>query len=207
MQVICEGKTKRCLSKYAFPASLDATFSENHWSNTEKSLSFFNKIVFPHFKNVRKAKGYPDEQMSLIIMDTFKGQDNDEVAKLCRKNNCALIIVPHNLTNKFQPLDITVNKPAKSFIKDKYNMWYTEQVAKQLNEGKAPADVEVSLNLSEIKPLHAKWIYEMYKYLRGRSDLVLNGFESAGITEAVEKSNEDFERIENSFLASKNDKN
>ena len=207
IQVFYEGKTKRCLLKYTFPASFDATFSENHWSNTEKSLSFFNKIVFPHFKNVRKAKGYPDEQMSLIIMDTFKGQDNDEVAKLCRKNNCALIIVPHNLTNKFQPLDITVNKPAKSFIKDKYNMWYTEQVAKQLNEGKAPADVEVSLNLSEIKPLHAKWIYEMYEYLRGRSDLVLNGFESAGITEAVEKSNEVFERIENPFLASRNDKN
>ena len=121
-------------------------------------------------------------------MDTFKGQDNDEVTKLCRKNNCALIIVPHNLTNKFQPLDITVNKPAKS---------YTEQVAKQLNEGKAPADVEVSLNLSEIKPLHAKWIYEMYEYLRGRSDLVLNGFESAGLTEAGKKSNEVFEKNEN----------
>ena len=118
-------------------------------------------------------------------MDTFKGQDNDEVAKLCCKNNCALIIALHNLTNKFQPLDITVNKPAKSFVRDKYNMWYTEQLAKQLNEGKAPADVKVSLNLSEIKPLNVKWIYEMYEYLRGRSDLVLNGFESAGITEAV----------------------
>ena len=76
-------------------------------------------------------------------MDTFKGQGNDEVAKLCHKNNYAFIIVPHNLTIEFQPLDITVNKPVKSFIKDKYNMWYTEQVAKQLNEGKTPADVEV----------------------------------------------------------------
>ena len=86
-------------------------------------------------------------------------------------------------------------------------MWYTEQVAKQLGECKAPADVEVSLNFSEIKPLHVKWIYEMHEYLRGRSDLVLNGFESAGITEAVEKSNEVFESIENQFLASRNDKN
>ena len=108
------------------------------------------------------------------------GQGNDKAAKLCRKNNCALSIVSHNLTNKFQLLDITVNKPAESFIKDKYNMWYTEQVTKQLNEGKSPADVEVSLNFSEIKPLRAKWIYEMYEYLRGCSDLVLNGFELAG---------------------------
>ena len=43
-------------------------------------------------------------------------------------------------------------------------MWYTEQVAKQLNEGKALADVEVCSNFSEMKPLHAKWIYEMYEY-------------------------------------------
>ena len=74
IQVIYEGKTKSCLPKYNFLASFDATFSENHWSNTEKSLSFFNQIVFRHFKNVWKAKGYPDEQMSLIIMNTFKGQ-------------------------------------------------------------------------------------------------------------------------------------
>ena len=64
IQVIYEGKTKICLPKCTFAASFDATFSENHWSNTEKSLNFFNKIVLPPFKNNRKAKGYPDEQMS-----------------------------------------------------------------------------------------------------------------------------------------------
>ena len=94
--------------------------------------------------------------MSLVIIDTFKGQDNEEVTKLCRENNCVVIIVPHNLTNKSQPLDITFNKPAKSFIKEKYNILYTEQVTRQLNEGKDPADVEVSLNLSQVKPLHVK---------------------------------------------------
>ena len=117
-----------------------------------------------------------------------------------------VLYVPRILFNKFQPLDITVNKPAKSFIKDKYNMCYIEQVAKQLNEGKAPADVEVSLNLSGIIPLYAEWIYEIYEYLRGRSDFVFNGFGLAGITETVEKSNEVFARIENPFLTSRNDK-
>ena len=92
IQVIYEGKTKRCLPKYTFLASFDATFSENHCSNTEKSLSFLNKIVFSHFKNFWKAKVYPDEQISLIIMDSFKGQDNDEVAKLCRKTIVPLLL-------------------------------------------------------------------------------------------------------------------
>ena len=56
IQVIYEGKTKRCLPKYTFPASFDATFSENYWSNTEKSLSFFSNIIFLISKMFEKPK-------------------------------------------------------------------------------------------------------------------------------------------------------
>ena len=49
--------------------------------------------------------GYPKEQMSLIIMDTFKEQDNDEMRKSCAKNLREIVIIPHNLTKKLQPLD------------------------------------------------------------------------------------------------------
>ena len=59
--------------------------------------------------------------MSLVMMDTFKRQDNDEIRKFCAKNSCEIVIIPHNLTNKFQPLDINVNKAAKSFVSHKYN--------------------------------------------------------------------------------------
>ena len=49
-------------------------------------------------------------------MVTFKGQNNDTLKELCSKNNCEIVIVPHNFTNKFQPLDISVNKAAKTFM-------------------------------------------------------------------------------------------
>ena len=51
---------------------------------------------------------------------------------------------------------MTFNKPGKSFIKENYNTWYTEEVTKQLNKDKDPADAEISLNLTQVKPLHAK---------------------------------------------------
>ena len=57
----------------------------------------------------KKELSYPEEQHSLIITDTFKGQDNNEIKRLSTKNNCELVIVPHNLTNKFQALDIKVS--------------------------------------------------------------------------------------------------
>ena len=65
-------------------------------------------------------------------MDTFKGQGNETLKKLCAGNNCDVVIVPHNLTNKFQPLDLSVNKAAKSFIHNKYNDWFPDQEFTQL---------------------------------------------------------------------------
>ena len=79
--------------------------------------------------------------MSLVIEDTFKGQDNDVILDLCQNHFCQVVIVPHNLTNRFQPLEITVNKPAKSFISDKYNEWFSMLVLQQLEKGIQPADV------------------------------------------------------------------
>ena len=49
----------------------------------------------------------------------IKGRDNKVITDLCKENFCHVVINPHNLTNNFQPLDITVNKPAKSSIADK----------------------------------------------------------------------------------------
>ena len=49
----------------------------------------------------QEEKGYPKEHHSLIIMDTFKCQDNDTLKALCFENNCEIVIVPHNPTSKF----------------------------------------------------------------------------------------------------------
>ena len=45
----------------------------------------------------KEEKGYYKQQHSLIIMDTFKGQDNDALKELRPKNNCEMVIVRHTL--------------------------------------------------------------------------------------------------------------
>ena len=110
-----------------------------------------------------------------------------------------VVIVPHNLTNKFQPLDITVNKLVKSFISNKYNEWFSKQVSQQLEKGIQPADVKVSLGLIELKVMHAKWILELYNYLCHQNEIILNRRKAASITEAVESANTVLEWIENPF--------
>ena len=132
-------------------------------------------------------------------MDAFNRQDTDGILDLCGKHMCQIVIVPHNLTNKFQLLGTTVNKPAKSFISNKYNEWLSKQVSQQLEKGIQPADVKVSLGLIELKVMHAKWILELYNHLCHQNEIILNGFKAASITEAVESANAMLERIENPF--------
>ena len=62
------------------------TFTPNHWSNLKKCEDLFKVIIFPYLSAKKKELGYPEDQRSLIIMDTFKGQDNDEMKRLCAKN-------------------------------------------------------------------------------------------------------------------------
>ena len=69
--------------------------------------------------------------------------------RITTKNNCELVIVSYNLTNKFQPLDITVNQAVKKLISNRINTWYVDKVNKQLSSKIAPNDVKVSLKLGQ----------------------------------------------------------
>ena len=199
IQLIYAGKTEQSLPKHSFPPSFLVTFTENHWSNTEKSDEFFKEICFLYLEDTKRSNSYPLEEHALIVMDTFKGQDNDTLKKLCAEKNCDVVIVPHNLTNKFQPLDLSVNKAPKSFIQNKYNDWFADQVFTQRQNGKDPTDVKISSKLSDLKPIHARCIVDWYNHLIKEKAMIAREFNSAGISEAVQNPEDIYEKIENPF--------
>ena len=133
--------------------------------NLEKWEDLFNVIIFFYLSAKKKELGYLEEQRSLIIMDTFKSQDNNEMKRLSTKNNCELVIVPHNLTNKLQSLDISIKQAAKKLISNNFNILCANRVSKQLSNEITPGDVKVSLKMRELKPLHAKWIVDRHVQL------------------------------------------
>ena len=173
--------------------------TKDHWSNLEKCADLFEKVIFPYLRTKKIEVGYPQKQFSLIIMDTFKDQDNEEIKSLCLENNCKLVIVPHNQTNKFQPLDLTINQKVKKFVSNQFNKWYAERVSRQLTNRKSPADAKFSLKLSDYTPLHAKWMVERYEYLKEQKQSVIKRFGKAGIMEAVKSAQDIYTRCENPF--------
>ena len=55
-------------------------------------------------------------------------------------------------TDRLQPLDLSLNKPVKDFLRKNFEIWYSEQILSQLDEGRSKDTIEpVSLTWSSIK--------------------------------------------------------
>jgi len=59
------------------------------------------------------------------------------------------------MTNLFQPLDLTINGYAKSYLKQLFTEWFAKQITDGVNSGKDPGSIDVPLQLSILKPLQA----------------------------------------------------
>ena len=94
-----------------------------------------------------------------------KGQSTKRYSDLLLENNIVHACVPPNLARKFPSLEINVNRVAKSFFKSRFQMWYSDEITKQMNEGKGIYAVDVNTCLSRMKAIHACWIIGLYDKL------------------------------------------
>ena len=68
----------------------------------------------------------------VIIMDDFKGQVTKNVSSLLEKCHLHVFLLPANTTDLLQPMDISVNKPVKSFLKEQFSIWYSGSYSSSL---------------------------------------------------------------------------
>ena len=60
------------------------------------------------------------------FFDEFKGQVTDDVFSMLDSNNIQVVKIPPNCTDCLQPMDLSINKPAKDFSRNKFQKWYAE---------------------------------------------------------------------------------
>ena len=180
-QVNYQGKTSGCLPHVNFPTDWHATFTPNHWSNEQKMKEYLELIIFPFVRLKRRELDLSAEHPALAIYDVFKGQQTADIHGMLEKENILIVPVPPNCTDHLQPMDLSVNKPVKEFMRKKFQEWYAGEVLKQRDEGKEVSPID--LKLSTLKPLGAQWLISLYDYLNSEqgTSIIVNGFKAAGI--------------------------
>ena len=185
IQVIYKGKTPRCHPHFKFPPGWNITHSPKHWSTEETMVEYVEHIIAPYIEKVRETQ--QNDTPALVIMDNFKGQITESFTDLLESHNIHVCLLPPNTTDRLQPMDISVNKPAKDYLKQQFDHWYSEQVFAQLQEEEQAVELQpINLGLPALKNLGAKWLVEMADYISGNPQMIVNGFIRSGITGALD---------------------
>ena len=112
IQLVYKGTTQNCLLiNVSFPKDWYIIYSANHWSNETTMIAYLNHMIIPYVNANRKELDLDQEHPALAIFDVFKGQ----CILIVRKKNILYVIVPNNCIDVLQPLDLSINKPAKDF--------------------------------------------------------------------------------------------
>ena len=123
---------------------------------------------------------FPSTQKVLLLFDVFRGHKLQSVLTKLDEANIDHIFIPQNCTDRLQPLGVAINKPIKSFMKEKFIVWYSEQVQQQLHSGKRIEEVTVKMTLSIMG-----WIVGVIDYIKSKSDMILNVFSHPGILDTI----------------------
>ena len=140
---------------------------------------YIERIIVPYVNSKHNELKLPSDQPALAIFDVFRGQQTQSIMDLLEENNNLVVSIPANCTDRLQPMDLSINKSVKDFMRSKFTDWYSEQVHQQLTNGDEIAQVD--LKMSTMKPLGARWLVSLHDYICENWSIVQNGFKSAGI--------------------------
>jgi hypothetical protein len=69
-------------------------------------------------KNVwERGPGALHNPPSTLLIDTFCGRLSEELNVKLERKNCDLAVIPGGMTSQIQPLDVSVNKPFKDYLR------------------------------------------------------------------------------------------
>ena len=165
MQLIYGGKTERSIPRYNFPNNLSLSASPNHFSKTSELLQLIDETIVPYIQSERPKLQHQINHPALLIIDLFSGQVTPVVLQKLQEIYIFLVRVPPNMTNLFQPPDLTVNGAAKSFMKRRFTEWHSREIWKELESRKKLNDIDIKLTLTILKPLHASCLTDLHDYL------------------------------------------
>ncbi len=135
---------------------------------------YIKGILIPYVQKKRAELKLSSDQRALVLFDKFKGQCTSSILQLLEDNDISVVMVPANCTTGLQPLDVSVNKAAKNFLRGKFQDWYATQLCDQLKVAGGGNAKFVDLKLSIMKPLGAKWMVSMYDYFLSKPEIIRN---------------------------------
>jgi transposase-like protein len=158
--VILKGKTLRCLKKFTPNANYTLAYQKNAWCTEDNFIELLSQL--------------PKDKKILLLLDNFSGHKTEKVMGFLKDNYplVEIMLLPPNTTSILQPLDVGINKPFKTKIKQKYVTWLMDNYDQNLILPKLPKYDRTVLLLS--------WVNESWNSIT--IELIRKSFQFCGYT-------------------------
>ena len=106
--IILKGKTNRCINNIPLSGSYKLSFQENAWCDEDQFIKFISSL--------------PKNKKILLLYDNFGAHKTEKVIDFIHDKYPLIDVMwlPTNTTSILQPLDVGINKPFKTYIKNEY---------------------------------------------------------------------------------------
>ena len=140
------------------------TQTSNHWANIPTSYAILEYIIIPWLLAKKASMDLPADQPAILIIDCWYGWKDQDKKKTLQnfrdyvRENYAwlkLLFVPAACTDLVQPADRGMISWLKAFMRAIFGDTISADVLKQLNAGKAPADVTLDVSAPHLKRMLA----------------------------------------------------
>lgn len=113
---------------------------------------FISSIIAPYVESIQHLLGDKNQHSSSLTTSRVTGQVTASVNTPLEEHNIHVCLLPPNATTLFQPVDISLNKPAKDFpnqwvIRD-HRPWNSEPEGESEEETKEEESEESDISYS-----------------------------------------------------------
>jgi len=106
---------RKTMPKLPFPKGIIVQVHEKGW--------FDDKITKDWLQRVWQRRPGAGLTRSMHVLDAFRYHRSDNVKSLLNNSRTDLAIIPGGMTSILQPLDVSINKPMKTALRQKWNSW------------------------------------------------------------------------------------
>ena len=162
--LIFKGTTSRSIRGVQGSEGTLVSYQKKAWMDEKLMLKWISDIW------VKYTKRRP----SLLFLDTFSAHLTDKVKDAFQNSNTTVLVIPDGCTSILQPLDVSINKPIKAYMRNSWVQYMLEHSDDEVIK-KPPKQLVVS------------WMEEANEKLDSNLCIVKKSFLVTGLSNALGK--------------------
>ena len=110
---------------------------------------------------------------TILCAHVHRAQQTATVKRMLQSKNTVLVNIPPACTSKFQPLDMSINKPFKDYLRTQFEKHRDENIEFYISN---------RLTASKRRVLVTTWVAEAWEKIKTNKEMIIRAFTKCGIT-------------------------